>query len=93
MRNLLIVYTIILTLGISAMITNIHYLANIAGFIGAIGWMLVFFKDRPDEDMRSPEALAQDKKMRRYWYIVFITGIVFSLIFGSLWNSHMGRMV
>ncbi|KUJ71889.1 hypothetical protein [Thiomicrospira sp. WB1] len=93
MRNLLITYTIILALGIGAMVTQIHYLANIAGFIGAIGLMLVFFKDRPDEETLSPEQQAHNKKMRRYWYIVFITGIVFSLIFGSLWNSHMGRMV
>ncbi|WP_028485442.1 hypothetical protein [Hydrogenovibrio halophilus] len=93
MRNLLIMYSIILALGIGSMLSGVHYLANVAGFIGAIGLMLVFFKDRPDESAMTEEERTQSKKMRRYWYIVFITGIVFSLIFGSLWNSHMGRMV
>ena len=86
MRLLLITYAIILILGISAMLTDIHYLANIAGFISAIGLLLVFFKDRADEE--SP----QEVKMRRYWYAVFATGIFFSIIFGSFWNDHMGNM-
>lgn len=87
MKLLLITYAIILSLGIGAMLTDIHYLANIAGFISAIGFLAVFFKDRPDDES------ATEKKMRRYWYIVFATGIFFSLIFGSLWNSHMGNMI
>jgi len=87
MRNLLITYAIILLLGVGAMVTDVYYLANIAGFISAIGFMIVFFKDRPDDESR------MDKKMRRYWYIVFATGLFFSLIFGSLWNTHMGNMI
>ena len=86
MRLMLIVYAIILTLGVTAMITEIHYLANIAGFISAIGFMLVFFKDRPDEETE------QDKKQRKYWYVVFATGIFFSMLFGSFWNDHIGNM-
>ena len=86
MRLILITYAVILFLGITAMLTGIHYLANIAGFISAIGFMLVFFKDRPDEE--SPLQI----KMRRYWYAVFATGIFFSLLFGSFWNNHMGNM-
>ncbi len=86
MRLLLIVYGIILTLGVAAMFSGIHYLANIAGFISAIGLMLIFFKDRPDEESEL------ELKMRRYWYIVFATGIFFSIIFGSFWNDHMGNM-
>lgn len=86
MRLLLIVYGIILILGVSAMFWGIHYLANIAGFISAIGLMLIFFKDRPDK-----ESLLE-VKMRRYWYIVFATGIFFSIIFGSFWNDSMGNM-
>lgn len=86
MRPLLITYAIILVLGITAMLTDYYYLANIAGFISAIGFLFVFFKDRPDDE---PEYAV---KMRRYWYIVFATGIFFSLIFGSLWNNHMGGM-
>lgn len=86
MRLLLIVYGIILILGVTAMLTGIHYLANIAGFISAIGLMLIFFKDRPDK-----ESVAE-LKIRRYWYIVFATGIIFSLIFGSFWNATMGNM-
>ena len=86
MRLLLIVYGIILILGVTAMLSGIHYLANIAGFISAIGLMLIFFKDRPDQES------VLELKMRRYWYIVFATGIVFSIIFGSFWNDSMGNM-
>ena len=86
MRLLLISYAIILILGITAMLTGIHYLANIAGFLSAIGLMLIFFKDRPEEESEF------EIKIRRYWYVVFATGIFFSLIFGSFWNNHMGNM-
>lgn len=86
MRLMLIVYLIILLLGISAMVTGIHYLANVAGFISAIGFLAVFFKDRPATESE------QDIKQRRYWYIVFATGLIFSLIFGSFWNDHIGNM-
>ncbi|BCN93021.1 hypothetical protein THMIRHAM_08060 [Thiomicrorhabdus immobilis] len=86
MRLLLITYAVILILGVTAMLTGWHYLANIAGFISAVGFMLVFFKDRPDEETEF------QIRMRRYWYIVFATGIIFSLIFGSFWNDHMGNM-
>ncbi|WP_029407216.1 hypothetical protein [Thiomicrorhabdus sp. Milos-T2] len=86
MRLLLVTYAVILILGITAMLTGLYHLANIAGFISAVGFMIVFFKDRPDEE---PE---MQVKMRRYWYVVFATGIIFSLIFGSLWNNHMGNM-
>ncbi|WEJ63407.1 hypothetical protein [Thiomicrorhabdus lithotrophica] len=86
MRLLLITYAVILLLGIGAMLSGIHYLANIAGFISAIGFMLVFFKDRPEEETET------QIKMRRYWYAVFATGIFFSIIFGSFWNNHMGNM-
>lgn len=86
MRLILISYFIILALGIGAMLTGIHYLANIAGFLSAIGFMFVFFKDRPDEESEAA------KKMRTYWYLVFATGIVFSLIFGSFWNNHIGNL-
>lgn len=92
MKNILITYLIILTLGIASMVTGIHYLANIAGFISAIGFMFIFFKDRPDAETISAEAIAFENKIRRYWYIVFATGIIFSLIFGSFWNSEMGNM-
>ncbi|MGC9385423.1 MAG: hypothetical protein ACP5D0_00615 [Hydrogenovibrio sp.] len=92
MKNLLITYSIILALGIASMLTGNHYLANIAGFISAIGFMLVFFKDRPKESELSETEIAQAAKMRRYWYIVFATGILFSLLFGSLWNNQMGNM-
>lgn len=92
MKNILITYLIILTLGIAAMATGIHYLANIAGFISAIGFMVVFFKDRPDEETTSADEIEKDNRLRRYWYIVFATGIFFSLIFGSFWNSEMGNM-
>ncbi len=87
MRNLLITYAIILSLGVAAMLTGIHYLANVAGFISAVGFMIIFFKDRPDEETE------EQKKRRAYWYFVFGTGLFFSLLFGSFWNSHMGNMV
>lgn len=90
MKLLLLTYSLILILGISSMVTGIHYFANIAGFISAIGFMIVFFKDRPN-DMNEEDRLAA-KKMRRNWYIVFATGIFFSLIFGSFWNNQMGNM-
>lgn len=93
MRNLLITYFIILALGATSMLTDVHYYANIAGFISAIGFMLVFFKDRKPEEEMTETQLKQAVKMRRYWYTVFATGIFFSLLFGSLWNHHMGNMV
>ncbi len=87
MKLLLLTYGVILALGITSMLSGVHYLANIAGFISAIGFLLVFFKDRPEDEPDS------DKRLRRYWYVVFATGIFFSLIFGSLWNTHMGNMI
>lgn len=86
MRPILITYAVILLLGISSMLSGNHYLANIAGFISAVGFMLVFFKDRPDDETE------YDKKKRKYWYLVFATGIFFSIVFGSFWNDHMGNM-
>lgn len=86
MRLLLITYAIILILGTTAMLYELHYLANIGGFISAVGFMIIFFKDRPEEES------LMEIKMRRYWYIVFATGLFFSLIFGSFWNNHMGNM-
>ncbi|MDG6777665.1 hypothetical protein QCB44_02985 [Thiomicrorhabdus sp. zzn3] len=86
MRPILITYAVILLLGITSMLTQIHYFANIAGFISAIGFLFIFFKDRPEEENE------WQKKQRRYWYIVFATGLFFSLIFGSLWNDQMGGM-
>ncbi len=87
MRTLLLTYTTILGLGITSMLTGIHHLANLAGFIGAIILLLVFFKDRPENESEA------EIKQRRYWYIVSGTGLIFSFIFGSFWNDHMGNMI
>lgn len=87
MTALLIVYAIIIALGLASMLTQIHYFANIAGFIGAIGLLYTFFKDRPDEES------TRERQIRRYWYIACATGIFFSLLFGSLWNDKMGGMM
>lgn len=92
MKKLLATYFVIIVLGVASYVTGVVYYANTAGFIGAMGLMLVFFKDRPEFEANSAEELA-DKKMRRYWYITFATGILFSLLFGSLWNHQMGGMV
>lgn len=92
MKNLILVYTVILSLGIASMLTGIHYFANIAGFISAMGFLVVFFKDKEDETKLSLAEIALIKKMRQRWYIVFGTGIFFSLIFGTLWNNQMGGM-
>lgn len=92
MKNLIIVYTVILGLGIASMLTGIHYFANIAGFISAMGFLVVFFKDKEDETKLSLAEISLIKKMRQRWYIVFGTGIFFSLIFGTLWNNQMGGM-
>jgi len=92
MKNILITYLIILTLGIASMLTGIHYFANIAGFISAIGFMIIFFKETPDTESLTKEAIEKDNRLRRYWYIVFATGLFFSLVFGSFWNSEMGNM-
>jgi len=86
MRPILFTYAVILALGVTAMLTELHYLANIAGFISAVGFMLVFFKDRPDQETE------YEIKIRKYWYAVFATGIFFSILFGSFWNDHMGNM-
>jgi hypothetical protein len=91
MKKLLTLYFIIILLGLSAYLTGVVYYANIAGFIGAMGLMYIFFKDRPDFEPGSTEEIA-DKKMRRLWYIGMGTGILISLFFGSLWNHQMGGM-
>ena len=90
MKSILIVYAVILTLGILAITTNVHYYANVAGFISAVGFMLIFFKD-PTTDMNE-EKMEHIQKMKKYWYVVFGTGIFFSLILGSFWNNHLGGM-
>ncbi len=90
MKPILVVYALILSLGILTLATQLYYFANIAGFISAIGFMLIFFKD-PKKDLNSEE-LAHINKMKKYWYIVFGTGFFFSLILGSLWNNHLGGM-
>ena len=86
MKAILLTYGVILALGITTLVTEVHTFANIAGFISAIGFMLVFFKDRPEDESE------QAQKMRKYWYVVFVTGIIFSLLMGSFWNTHMGNM-
>lgn len=86
------VYTVILALGITSLLTGVHYYANIAGFISAIGFMFIFFKDRDNEKDMDEAELEKVQKQRKYWYIVFATGLFFSLIFGSFWNHQMGGM-
>lgn len=86
------VYTVILALGITSLLTGVHYYANIAGFISAIGFMAIFFKDRDNEKNMDETILENVQKHRKYWYIVFSTGLFFSLIFGSFWNNQMGGM-
>lgn len=90
-KAVLTVYAIILVLGIFSIVTDIHYAANIAGFIASIGFLVVFFKD----PQKNPSAEEQLKivKFKKYWYMVFATGLLFSLIFGSFWNNQMGGMV
>ncbi len=90
MKLLLAVYATILLLGIAAMVTPIHHFANVAGFIAAIGFLLIFFKD-PEKDI-TEEKKAQIKKFKKYWYLVFAFGFFFSLIFGTFWNHQMGGM-
>ncbi|GAB6034490.1 hypothetical protein [Galenea microaerophila] len=86
MRNLLIVFIIILALGLTSAFTGSVVFANIAGLISALGFMYIYFKDRPDEE-------SQIEKLRhRNWYIVFLIGLLFALIYGSLWNDKIGGM-
>lgn len=92
MKYIIITYAVILTLGIAALFTGFHYLANIAGFIASIGFLVVYFKDRDEEDDFSEDELAEAKKFRRYWYVVFATGLFFSFVLGSFWNHEMGNM-
>lgn len=92
MKLILITYAVILTLGILSMVTKIHYFANIAGFIAAIGFMVVFFKDPSANEEKDSDAAVKAATYKKYWYIVFATGLFFSFIFGTLWNSQMGGM-
>lgn len=89
-KRLLGSYAFILALGITSLATGVHYYANIAGFFSAIGFMLVFFKD-PKEDISEAE-LAAENAMKKKWYIVFATGLLFSLILGTFWNDELGNM-
>ncbi|BBN59268.1 hypothetical protein [Hydrogenovibrio marinus] len=92
MKLILITYATILALGILSIVTKVHYFANIAGFIAAIGFMLVFFKDPSSKDDGNSEVAAKVATYKKYWYVVFATGLFFSLIFGTFWNSQMGGM-
>ena len=83
MRNLFIVFITILALGITSAVTGIVYFANIAGFISAIGFMYIYFKDRPEEETYT------EKLRRRNWYIIFFIGMVFALTYGSMWNDQI----
>ncbi len=91
MKLLLSVFGAILLLGVAAMLTQIHHLANVAGFIASIGFLLVFFRDHPQDF--SDEDAAKYNKFKKYWYFVFGFGLFFSLIFGSFWNNKMGGMI
>jgi len=86
MRNLLIVFIIILALGLTSAFTGSVVFANIAGFISALGFMYIYFKDRPDEESQI------EKLRRRNWYVVFLIGLLFALIYGSFWNDNIGGM-
>lgn len=93
MMKILLTYMVLLSLAMSSYFTGIVYFANLAGFIGAMGIMYLFFKDRPDDwQENSAEAIA-DKKWRKMWYFVLGFGVFISLIFGSLWNHQFGGMV
>ena len=92
MKYIIFSYAAILLLGTMSLFTGIHHFANVAGFFSALGFMAVFFKDRDDEKEFSELELAAAKKLRKYWYITFSTGIFFSLILGTFWNHHMGNM-
>lgn len=91
--KLLFVYLIILALAVASYLTGSVYFANVAGFIGAMGMMYLFFKDRPDDWAEDSVEALDDKKWRRMWYVVLSFGILFSLLFGSLWNHQFGGMV
>ncbi|SFR51680.1 hypothetical protein [Thiomicrospira sp. ALE5] len=92
MMKIALTYITILTLAMLSYFTGIVYYANLAGFIGAMGIMYLFFKDRPEDwDENSAEAL-EDKRWRKMWYFVLGFGIFASLIFGSLWNHQFGGM-
>ncbi len=87
MRNLLIVFIVILALGLTSAATGIVFFANVAGLIAALGFMYLYFKDRPEDESEA------EKLRRRNWYIVFLIGLLFALIYGSLWNDKIGGMV
>jgi len=91
--KLLIVYLIILTLAVASYLTGSVYFANVAGFIGAMGIMYLFFKERPEDLAEDSVEALDEKKWRRMWYVVLGFGILFSLLFGSLWNHQFGGMV
>ncbi|MDX1795909.1 MAG: hypothetical protein R3219_04205 [Hydrogenovibrio sp.] len=92
MKLILITYAVILMLGIISMLTHNHYVANLAGFISAIGFMLVYFKDPSKEEEQDEALQAKTATYKKYWYVVFATGLLFSLLFGSFWNDQMGGM-
>jgi len=63
MKSILIVYGVILSLGILTLITKVHYFANIAGFIAAMGFLLVFFKDPVENQTETEKAISQKYKL------------------------------
>lgn len=90
-KLLLSTFAVIILLGLSALMTGVHYLANIAGFISGVGFLLVFFKDPPKEE-RTEAEIAAENEFKKKWYMVFAIGLLFSILFGSFWNDEFGNM-
>jgi hypothetical protein len=92
-RVLTIVYGIILSLGIISWLSDLYILANIAGFIGAMCFLVVFFKEPANKSQLDESVNKYNQLLKKRWYIVCGTGVFFSLVFGSLWNSDMGGII
>lgn len=63
---------------------NTYVPANVVGLLSITGLLMMFFR-QPDD----PSSLTPEQKKR--WYALFLIGLVFSLIFGSFWDTSIGN--
>ena len=61
-----------------------YILANVVGLMSMTGLLIIFFR-QPDSNIKLS---AIDQKR---WYTLFIIGLIFSLIYGSFWDTSLGN--
>lgn len=75
-------------------------LANLVGLASITGLLVFLFRQpaggtKADALEMKPielEIEQIDAQQKKHWYSLFVIGLIFSLVFGSFWNSQIGGM-